>query len=155
VETNLTSTLSIPELNFPVKIRGKVDRVDLYEGVLRIIDYKTGKVLQNQLQITDWQYITTDYDKYSKPFQVLTYATMLLNNSSNNGEVEAGVISFKNLKEGFLKFNMKQKGNSNGSNISSEILEDFQEQLKLLIVEICDPKIPFTEKEIKPAYGTY
>jgi ATP-dependent helicase/nuclease subunit B len=155
VETNLSSTLSIPELNFPVKIRGKVDRVDLYEGILRIIDYKTGKVLQNQLQITDWEYITTDYDKYSKPFQVLTYATMLLNNSSNNGEVEAGVISFKNLKEGFLKFNLKQKENSNGSNISSEILEDFQEQLKLLIVEICDPKTPFTEKEIKPAYGTY
>ncbi|HSM63035.1 MAG TPA: PD-(D/E)XK nuclease family protein, partial [Gillisia sp.] len=155
VESDLNLSLTIPELNFPVSIRGKVDRVDLQDGILRIIDYKTGKVLQNQLQISEWESITSDYDKYSKPFQVLTYATMLLNNSSNKGEVEAGVISFKNLKEGFLKFKLKQKGNSNGSNISEEVLEDFQEQLKILIVEICDPKIPFIEKEIKPAYGAY
>ena len=155
IETDLTSALAIPELDFPVNIRGKVDRVDLQDGVLRIIDYKTGKVLQNQLQITDWETITTDYDKYSKPFQVLTYATMLLNNSGKKGEVEAGVISFKNLKEGFLKFKLKQKGNSDESAITTEILEDFQEQLKLLILEICDPNIPFTEKEIKTAYGAY
>tara|TARA_R100001369_G_scaffold29172_4_gene52539 strand:- start:11383 stop:14133 length:2751 start_codon:yes stop_codon:yes gene_type:complete len=155
IETNLTSALTIQELDFPVNIRGKVDRVDLYDGVQRIIDYKTGKVVQTQLQISDWESITTDYDKFSKPFQVLTYATMLLNNSSNNGNVEAGVISFKNLKEGFLKFKLKQKGNSDESNITSEILDDFQEQLKLLIVEICNPNIPFIEKEIKPAYGAY
>ncbi len=155
IETNLTSALSIPELDFPVNIRGKVDRVDLYDGVQRIIDYKTGKVIQTQLQISDWESITTDYDKYSKPFQVLTYATMLLSNSSNKGEVEAGVISFKNLKEGFLKFKLKQRGNSDECNITSEILEDFQAQLKLLIVEIFDPNTPFIEKEIKPAYGAY
>ena len=155
IETNLTSALSIPELDFPVNIRGKVDRVDLYDGVIRIIDYKTGKVVQTQLQISDWEAITTDYDKFSKPFQVLTYATMLLNNSSNKGEVEAGVISFKNLKAGFLKFKLKQKENSDECNITSEILEDFQEELKSLIVEICNPSIPFIEKEIKPAYGAY
>ena len=154
VETDLNMELQIPELNFPVKIRGKVDRVDLYDGTLRIIDYKTGKVLQNQLQISDWESITSDYDKYSKPFQVLTYATMLLNNSGSNAEVEAGVISFKNLKEGFLKFTLKQNG-ANGSHISEEILEDFQKQLKNLIIELCDPSIPFIEKEIKPAYGAY
>ena len=155
VETDLSLELQIKELDFPVKIRGKVDRVDVYDGALRIIDYKTGKVEQRQLQISEWDAITTDYDKYSKPFQVLTYATMLLNNSGNNGEVEAGVISFKNLKEGFLKFSLKQKGTTNGSNISEEILEDFQQQLKHLIIEICDPTVPFLEKELKPAYGAY
>ncbi|CAM4220883.1 PD-(D/E)XK nuclease family protein [Gillisia hiemivivida] len=158
VESNLTSVLSIPELDFPVSIRGKVDRVDLLDGVLRIVDYKTGKVMQNQLEITDWDLLTSDYDKYSKPFQVLTYATMLLNNTHNNGEVEAGVISFKNLKEGFLKFSLKEKqgGKSiKNANITEEILNDFQVQLSSLILEICNPEIPFIEKEIKPAYGAY
>jgi len=158
VESNLTSALSIPELAFPVYIRGKVDRVDLLDGVLRIIDYKTGKVMQNQLEIIDWDLLTSDYDKYSKPFQVLTYATMLLDKTENNGEVEAGVISFKNLKVGFLKFSLKEKQGGKAiknSNITEEILNDFQKQLSHLILEICNPEIPFIEKELKPAYGAF
>ncbi len=158
VESNLKTLLLIPQLDFQVNIKGKVDRVDLANNVLRIIDYKTGKVLQNQLEISDWDLIASDYDKYSKPFQVLTYAVMLLQDSNNSLEVEAGVISFKNLKEGFLKFSLKEKQGAKtlkNSLISKEILNDFQEQLNLLILEICNPEIPFIEKEIKSAYGTY
>jgi hypothetical protein len=110
------------------------------------------------LEISDWSLITSDYDKYSKPFQVLTYAVMLLQNSNNTTDVEAGVISFKNLKEGFLKFSLKEKqGNKTLKNsiITNDVLNNFQEQLKLLILEICNPEIPFLEKEIKSAYGAY
>ena len=83
---------------------------------------------------------------------------MLLNNKSNNGELEAEVISFKNLKEGFLKLNLKEKQGRTSiknANITEEILNDFQVQLSSLILEICNPEIPFIEKEIKPAYGAY
>jgi len=156
IESNLNISIKIPELDFPVRIKGKVDRVDRANGVLRIIDYKTGKVLQNQLQIANWDLITTDYDKYSKPFQVLAYASMLLQDKKDESRVEAGVISFKNLKEGFLKFKLKQKvKGQEDSIISEDILVDFQQQLKKLIIEICNPEIPFIEKEIKPAYGAY
>lgn len=158
IESNLTASLNIQELNFPVNIGGKVDRVDLIDGILRIIDYKTGKVTQNQLEIVDWNELTTDYDKYAKPFQVLMYATMLLQNKPENSTIEAGVISFKNLSQGFLKFAKKDKpgaGAIKESNIDEAILENFNAQLKKLILEICDPKIDFIEKEIKPAYGTY
>jgi len=158
IESNLTASLNIAELNFPVNIGGKVDRVDLVDGILRIIDYKTGKVTQNQLEIVDWDALTTDYDKYAKPFQVLMYATMLLQNKPEIMPVEAGVISFKNLAQGFLKFAKKDKpgtGAVKESNIDETILENFNEQLKNLILEICDPEIEFIEKDIKPAYGNY
>ena len=158
IESNLTASLTIEELNFPVNIGGKVDRVDLIDGILRIIDYKTGKVTQNQLEIVDWDELTTDYDKYAKPFQVLMYATMVLQNKPGDSTVEAGVISFKNLAQGFLKFAKKDKpgkGAFKESDIDETILENFNEQLKKLILEICDPEIEFIEKEIKPAYGTY
>jgi len=158
IESNLTASLNIAELNFPVNIGGKVDRVDLVDGILRIIDYKTGKVAQNQLEIVDWDALTTDYDKYAKPFQVLMYATMLLQNKPENMPVEAGVISFKNLAQGFLKFAKKDKAGTRAikeSNIDETILENFNEQLKKLILEICDPETEFVEKEIKPAYGNY
>jgi ATP-dependent helicase/nuclease subunit B len=157
IEANLTASLEIPELDYPVNIRGNVDRVDSYNDILRIIDYKTGKVEQSQLEICDWEELNTDYDKYSKPFQVLMYATMLMENHPHGQEVEAGVISFKNLKKGFLKFAKKEhsRDRNKNCNIEPEVLENFKVQLKYLIKEICDPKIPFLEKEIKKAYGTY
>ncbi|MCF4100563.1 PD-(D/E)XK nuclease family protein [Gillisia sp. M10.2A] len=157
IESNLTAEINIPELNFPVIIRGNVDRVDEANGILRIIDYKTGKVMQNQLEILDWDELTTDYDKYAKPFQVLMYATMLLKNKEVTSPVEAGVISFKNLKPGFLKFAKKDKprDKDKDSIISAETLENFQQQLKALILEICNPDVPFVEKEIKSNYGNY
>ena len=158
IETNLKTALKIEELDFPVNIRGNVDRVDVTDGNLRIIDYKTGKVLQNQLEIVDWDLLTSDYDKYAKPFQVLMYATMLLQDKDPGIPVEAGVISFKNLKEGFLKFAEKDKpgkGAIKKTAIDEIILKRFKEQLKKLILEICDPEIAFNEKEIKTAYGTY
>ena len=43
IESNLKTEIKIPELDFPVYIKGKVDRIDELDGQLRIIDYKTGK----------------------------------------------------------------------------------------------------------------
>ena len=116
--------------------------------MLRIIDYKTGKVEQSHLNIVDWDDVTTDY-KYSKIIQVLAYAYMM-NASAPFKFAEAGIISFKNLKGGFLKFTKKDapRSKSGVSLVSDEIFEDYLIQLKKLILEICNPKIPFTEKEV-------
>ncbi len=158
IERNLKATVKINHLNFPVFLRGKVDRVENFNGITRIIDYKTGKVEQNKIEIVDWESITTDYDKYSKSFQVLCYATMLNASQEFIQPVEAGIISFKNMKGGFLKFCKKDKpGQRSGkkSFIDNEVLEAFGLELQKLIAEICNPEIPFIEKEIKPTFGSY
>lgn len=150
IESNLKTQLAIPQLPFPVFIHGNVDRVDTSNGLLRIIDYKTGKVQQGQVEIAEWEKLNSDYDKYSKTFQVLTYASML-HAERSFAEAEAGIISFKNLQSGFLKFSQKDKegrGAKKNSAIDAEVLEAFQQQLKELILEICNPDIPFQEKEI-------
>src|SRR5690606_22462609 len=104
-EKEIKIPIQIPELNFPVYLKGTVDRVDNYNGTIRIIDYKTGKVEQNKVEIVEWEDMTTDYDKYSKSFQVLTYAYMLNELEAFSGSVEGGIISFKNLQgDYFLKF---------------------------------------------------
>ena len=145
IEEKMTINIDIPELDFPVDLGGKVDRVDSYNGQVRIIDYKTGKVEQRQLSIVDWEEITHDY-KFSKAFQVLAYATMMREDAQYD-EIEAGIISFKNMGGRFLKFAIKENGSRNKNHIiNDEIVNEYMTRLKILILEICNAEIPFTEK---------
>ena len=152
LEENISTELSFSEFNFPVKLKGVVDRIDEFNGVLRVIDYKSGKVLQNQVEIADWDDLLIDYNKYSKCFQVLCYAYMLNSKKEFSAPFEGGIISFKNLQgDYFLKFSKKESINSRTKDklITQETLDYFYVQLKKLILEICNPNISFTEKPIK------
>ena len=150
IEANNKVLIDIPELDFPVYITGMVDRVDARNGTTRIIDYKTGKVDSSKVEVVNWDAITTDYTKYSKSFQVLTYAYMMQQSKAFNTPLEAGIISFKNLGQGFLKFAKKDspKTKKKDTFITPSTLEDFTVQLKKLIVEICNLEIDFIEKEV-------
>ncbi|TYA74302.1 PD-(D/E)XK nuclease family protein [Seonamhaeicola marinus] len=151
IEASNKVEINIPELDFSVKLTGMVDRVDEVNGITRIVDYKTGKVDQSDVEIVDWEAITSDYKKYSKSFQILTYALMMQKSEALKFPIEAGIISFKNLGKGFLKFSKKDKEGAwakKDTLITEETLSNFKEQLHQLIVEICNPKIPFTEKEL-------
>ena len=150
IEADNNITIDIDELDFPIKIRGKVDRVDSYNGITRIVDYKTGSVQQNQVEVVNWEAICKDYKKYSKSFQVLTYTYMMLKENRIQLPIEAGIISFKNLGAGFLKFTKKETAFSRNKDtlITKDTLEAFEIELKKLIIEICNSDIDFTEKEI-------
>ncbi len=141
LEHDLETTITIEGLNFPIHLKGQADRIDEVDGIIRIIDYKTGKVVQSQLNIKDWNLLTSDY-KYSKSFQVLFYAllyTQMNNIDLIDTQLESGIISFKNLKLGFLKVNK--------NNVSKDDLDNFTIQLKQLILEIFDAKKSILEKE--------
>lgn len=149
IEEKLNLKLHIPEIGFPIVLKGKLDRIDELDGTIRIIDYKTGKVESKHVEIVAWEEITAEY-RYSKAFQLLCYALMYTD--KNHVEtIESGIISFKNLNSGLLKFATKDKRGSwakKDHHITQETLSFFSEELKKLIVEICNPEIPFTEKEI-------
>ena len=132
-------------------MRGSVDRIDSFDGVRRIVDFKTSKVFQSDLNLIDWATLTTDYKSNNKIFQVLTYAYILNGISCIKVPLEAGVISFKNLKEGFLKFTKKDKtvrGGNKFTKVSAEILANYESQLKNLLREIFSIDNDFLEKEI-------
>ncbi|MFP4844470.1 PD-(D/E)XK nuclease family protein [Winogradskyella sp. PE311] len=150
IEADETIDINIEGLNFPIKLTGKVDRIDEYNGITRIIDYKSGKVEQNKVEISNWEDLTTDYDKYSKSFQILSYAYMMHQKKLIQLPVEAGIISFKNLSGGFLKFGKKasQYSRIKDQAITQSTLDSFELELKKLILEIFNPKINFIEKEL-------
>lgn len=149
LEQDLRVPLEIEELDFPITLRGKLDRIDEFDGVTRIIDYKTGRVDRRNVELMDWEVLTQDY-QYSKAFQLLCYGLMYFKTNPNaNLTVQAGIISLKNFTDGTLLFAQKEsaRGPKNHS-INTKVIQDFEQILSQLIKEICNPQIPFTEKEI-------
>ena len=132
-----------PSLPYPVKIGGSVDRIELRNGVLRIIDYKTGKVDKGTVTLTTWTDLTKDIVN-EKIIQILAYA-FACEELAIDQPMEAGIISFKNLKSGFLPFTFKQ-GKELNTIISKETIDQYLEQITILLVEILDENIPFEEK---------
>lgn len=143
LETSYERVLNDARLPFPVLIKGNVDRIELRNGKIRIIDYKTGKVEKNNVILKAWNGLTEDI-KNDKIIQVLAYVFMF-EEQAKGQETEAGIISFKNLKSGFLPFQFKQ-GKDVIATISGEILENYLEQIVILLQEILNVDIPFEEK---------
>ena len=149
LEDNEETLIKIEGIDQPVKIKGMVDRVDEFNGQIRIIDYKTGKVTQDKVRVSEWDLILSDFDKYSKPFQILAYAYMRFQSGKSQLPLKAGIISFKNLAEGFLPFQKKIGHGKYDDTITKDILDEFEIQLKNLILEIYNKELPFTENELK------
>ena len=95
-------------------------------------------VQQRQLKLHDLAETTSDY-KYSKGFQVLTYALMYFKNyPTTTLPITSGIISFRNLSAGLMNVEINGK-----QEIDLKLLQDFESTLSALLDEICNPKIPF------------
>ncbi|MDX6191492.1 PD-(D/E)XK nuclease family protein [Flavobacterium sp. Fl-318] len=143
LEKTFDRQLQHPALPFPVLIKGNVDRIELRNGKIRIIDYKTGKVEKASVVLKSWNGLTQEL-KNDKIIQVLAYAFMF-ETEAKEIPIEAGIISFKNLKSGFLPFGFKEDKELT-TTVSKEILASYLEEIVVLLKEIFDVTIPFEEK---------
>jgi hypothetical protein len=132
-----------PKLPFPVLIKGNVDRIERRDGKIRIIDYKTGKVEKSNVILKSWNGLTQEL-KNDKIIQVLAYAFMFEKHAGGL-PIEVGIISFKNLKSGFLPFGFKEEKDLDVI-VSPQILNSYLEEIANLLAEILDINIPFEEK---------
>ena len=131
-----------------INLKGQIDRIDNLNGKLRIIDYKTGKKIEKrELNLSNWGNIEMDHDKIKNWFQLLFYAYAYNMVSNQNLPIEVGIISFKNLKSGLLKFNFGTRFD-NTSIISDDILKNYKILLENILAEIMDSNISFVEKKL-------
>jgi hypothetical protein len=143
LENRFERSFEHPDLPFPIVIGGSVDRIEERNGRIRIIDYKTGKVEQTTVTLKTWNDLTAEV-KNEKIIQILAYAFMF-ENLANGKEMEVGIVSFKNLKNGFLPFKFKN-GKEETTVVNAEILENYLSELVILLKEILDVNVPFEER---------
>jgi RecB family exonuclease len=82
---------------------GLADRVEDVNGQKRVIDYKTGKTKQSDLNLKgEWEN-TLDKGESGKAIQLLVYCAMLLKDVEEDTTVSAAIRSGRNAKAGLLK----------------------------------------------------
>lgn len=158
-----TLQLSMNGTGSEIRIKGIADRIDRTGGVMRIIDYKTGKVDRAKLAVTNPASLRNDRGA-DQAFQLLTYAWLL---SANNNAVTAGIISLKTPGVGFLPVSYNPEAESaeakknttayhaDGAHepadivvpISADSLASFESTLISLAEELLNPEIPFVQTE--------
>ena len=155
LEKNLKARLPIKDKE--VYIRGKVDRIDRLNGTLRIIDYKTGKVEDNDMTLKfkanknetpeiDLSILRTKSDK-EKLFQLLTYAWLYHKKGkllTTDLPFEVGILSTRNNRHGIFKASI-----NDSTQIDVQLINKFEEQLILLVEELFNPDVLFVETDSK------
>ena len=131
----------LTEFDFPIRLKGTVDRIDKINEQVRIIDYKSGNVEVSSL-IIDPAVLQFDDPKMAAAFQVLTYAFQYLQGQPSS-TIEAGVYALKTQSK-YLPLGWKTHTHTL---LSLNKLVSFEEFLYNLIKEILNPMINFKEKK--------
>ena len=143
LEKKIECELNFKKLKNNVKLRGVIDRLDKRNGIIRIIDYKTGLIKTNEVTVKT---LSSSFDlSHLKAMQLLCYALMYFKNNPECNKLEAGLISFRDLNKGMIKFGIKESSAPPNHLINSAIIEEFEGLIKNLILEIMDPNHPFTD----------
>lgn len=141
LEQDLRHTLTLETSNGTkeVLLKGNADRIDLINNTIRIIDYKTGYVLQKD--------VNSSFEKVlesPKANQLLFYA-YLYYKQYKKINIQSGIISLRNLNAGLI--NLKLKEDKSEVEITVELLEEYEELLIGQIKSIYDTELDFEHKE--------
>ena len=139
IESKLELNLITDKLKIKYKLRGIVDRIQSEDGKIIIIDYKTGLFEPYRLIFNDYDELIEK--KKKEAFQLLCYCLMYCSNNKEIDNLNAGIISFKNMNHGLMSLKK-----SNAAYCDRNELNEFKKILDNLIEEIFNPEIPFSEK---------
>lgn len=121
------------------KIHGIIDRIDICNDHLRIIDYKTGKVVSKDLSVSESEPdLMTVTDQW---FQVMLYAWIYYRKENPTLPLQSGIFPLRNLGSKLLHVSW------DGADIvTPKHVETFETQLQQLVGDLLNPKIPFIAK---------
>ena len=129
---------------YTVRLKGIIDRMDSKDGILRIVDYKTGKDKGTPKSISDLFPPTKYKYRNSQAFQILYYAYIMSHQPQYSAHKLAPVLLFtrsssKPTKED-IYFSI---GNNVIYDFKTQCGQEFEEKLKNTISELFNPDIAF------------
>ena len=130
-------------IEHPISFHGVIDRIDRKDGVLRILDYKTGKTEPKELRPKEISDCLSD-SAFSKAFQVMFYS-MLWAEDNQSSPFKAGVISVKNMSRGVLYLTLRT--DTKRTDLDTSDLDIFEKNLEQMVIEIYHPEIPLKEAD--------
>lgn len=139
IEYNISCSLGVSFNN--IKLCGIIDRIDYFNGYLRIIDYKTGIIKEKNLNINsiDFKKVIED-SKFDITLQLLIYIIIWFFSNQDTKIVYAGIFSFK--KKDIISLFIDKR-----NAITLDQIKKFLPILLYKIFELINPEQPFIEKE--------
>lgn len=156
LEKRLETTVSIPDQqdsqqSFEIRLSGVCDRIDQFDGVHRIIDYKSGSVNQEKVELKK----TANQESYEEAIlinkrkgnanqkhvlQLLIYCYLYYKSTGILTD-KAGIFSFRSIRESphFLKLPEEMR--------KEDIPELLEQILKDTIADMLDQDVPFTHNK--------
>ena len=122
-------------------LKGKMDRIQKENGVVSVLDYKTGNVDESKLS-----YYSNE-DIIDKPktnaLQLICYALMYCTDKNHNGPIKAGIVSFKHINSGILWLKEKISKTESRNLFIKKDLKMFEELIVNIVEKIYDTNNPF------------
>lgn len=124
-----------------IKLKGFADRIDRFNGKIRIIDYKTGKVNKTDVKVGANQ---TELKLMSeKSIQLLVYKYLYLKeNQLNSVDIEPGIIGFQKLSNGIFSLDT-----SNNDEFKDDFMKTCESYFVRFFEEVFNTKIPFSQTD--------
>lgn len=139
LETEMETFLRIQNKN--IKIKGKMDRIDQTEDLIRIIDYKTGNVQSSDIRLETASVCSLSNWK-PMAFQLMLYLLIYNNNNPVKIPVLPGLVPLRNFSEDFLPLKIAEDDISDKNTLIT-----FEEDLLKIISGIFDPQAAFEHAE--------
>ncbi len=121
-----------------IKFKGIIDRIDEKDGVVRIVDYKTGRVKINYFEYNNPEEAL--YKDNKEAFQTLFYGMLYLN-KNHDAKIKPSIMPLREVTKGYIYINAKD--GLFGMNES----QLFENKLKAIVHQILDPEIQITQTE--------
>lgn len=142
LEQALHTSFEIPEHNIKVNLLGNADRIDLIGNIVRIIDYKSGVIKDNDVIIKKNANSLKDLSEKSLQLLIYKYLYKKSNSDIECQNIEPGIFGLRKISKGIFSLSNKSEHFDDDNlmlNCESMFLDLFN--------EILDKDIPFKQTE--------
>ena len=141
-------TVDISGRKRKITIGGKIDRVDEHNGLIRVLDYKTGNVDKNALTFRSVQELfdTENRDVKKETIQSLIYTYILDRSDFSGRNFQPAVFSVLKLKDNAFSPLIRMNGEPV---VFAEIRDDIESELKKILCMIYSDTYHYTQTKEK------